>query len=93
MTDASVKEAQVTGPGDGPSGHGSPPTGGGWDRLLSQIADIPWGVILVAGLLGLNLTHVLQSDDIRAFAAAAGLLGVGHGIHTGAKSLAKRQGK
>jgi hypothetical protein len=32
----------------------------------------------------------VQADAIRTFATAAGLFGIGHGIHTGSKHFAKR---
>ena len=63
-----------------------------WDCIFERIADIPWGVLLLI-VLGILLAFgLVRTDDIRAFATAAGLFGIGHGIHTGAKHFAK-QGK
>ena len=59
-----------------------------WDKLIGWVADIPWGVILLIFLVGSVVFGYLQEDDLKVFATAAGLLGVGHGIHTGAKNLA-----
>jgi hypothetical protein len=64
----------------------------GWDRWIDRIADIPWGVIAFIVVLILLLTHDLKADDITGLGTAAGLLGVGHGIHLGAKSLGRRRG-
>jgi hypothetical protein len=63
----------------------------GWDRLTGWLADIHWGV-LVLTLLGILIWWgKATAEDVRAFATAAGLLGVGHGIHTAAKHLAKKR--
>ena len=81
-------------PGNISQREGAPPAEGAWDKRIRQVADIPWGVVVLIVLVVLAATRLLpSSDDLRAFAAAAGLLGVGHGIHTGAKSFAKRQDK
>jgi hypothetical protein len=66
---------------------------GVFERLLDRVADVPWGLLVLIVLVVLALFDQVHADDIRAFATAAGLLGVGHGIHTGAKNLAKRQDK
>lgn len=63
---------------------------GAWDKTFEKIADIPWGVLGLIALIVLAATHQVDTDELRAFATAAGLLGVGHGIHTGAKNLANR---
>jgi hypothetical protein len=63
---------------------------GTWDKTFDKIADIPWGVLGLITLIVLAAAHQVDTDELRAFATAAGLLGVGHGIHTGAKNLARR---
>jgi hypothetical protein len=67
-------------------GHGP----GAWNQTFDKIADIPWGVLGLIALIVLAVTHQVDADELRVFATAAGLLGVGHGIHTGAKNLARR---
>ena len=45
-------------------------------------------------LVALLVFGKVKGDDIqtiRALAASAGLFGIGHGIHSGAKHLAKRR--
>jgi hypothetical protein len=64
-----------------------------WDAVIDKFVDIPWGILVLIALVIFMATHVFQADDVRAFATAAGLLGVGHGIHTGAKNLANRPNK
>jgi hypothetical protein len=67
----------------------------GLDLVFERIADIPWGVLLVLALVALLACGKVRGDDIqtvRAFAASAGLFGIGHGIHSGAKHFAKRGG-
>jgi hypothetical protein len=63
----------------------------GWDRWIDFIADVPWGVIAFFVVLILLLTDNLAPDDITGLGTAAGLLGVGHGIHLGAKHLGQRR--
>lgn len=55
-----------------------------WSNWL---ADVPWGVLLLAIVIGLVACHVMSGDDARGLAPAAGLLGIGHGIHSGARNL------
>ena len=60
------------------------------DRLSdrsNRLSDVPWGVLLLALVIGLVAFHVMSGDDARGLATAAGLLGIGHGIHSGAKNL------
>jgi hypothetical protein len=67
---------------------------GGLDPIFERIADIPWGVLLVLALVALLAFGKVKGDDIqtiRALAASAGLFGIGHGIHSGAKHFAKRR--
>jgi hypothetical protein len=61
-----------------------------WDQIFERIADIPWGVVLLITLVILVTSGRVQADAIRTFATAAGLFGIGHGIHTGSKHFAKR---
>jgi len=58
---------------------------------MDLIADVPWGVIAFFTVLILLLTHRLSADDITGLGTAAGLLGVGHGIHIGAKHLSRHR--
>jgi hypothetical protein len=62
-----------------------------WDEWIDHIADIPWGVIAFFVVLILLLTGHLKAGDLTGLGSAAGLLGVGHGIHLGAKHLARRR--
>jgi hypothetical protein len=64
-----------------------------FERGVDLIADVPWGLLTLVGLAVAMSFEYVNPDDVRAFATAAGLLGVGHGIHTGAKNFAKRQDK
>jgi hypothetical protein len=68
-------------------------TSSDWDRTFERVADIPWGLVLLLTLGLLIGFGLVQEEDVRTFATAAGLFGIGHGIHTGAKHLAKRQGQ
>jgi hypothetical protein len=63
-----------------------------WDTIFERSADIPWGVLLLFVIVILMLKGSVHADDVRAFATAAGLFGLGHGIHTGSKHFAKRTG-
>jgi hypothetical protein len=63
---------------------------GDWDAWMYVIADVPWGVVAFFTVLILLLTDHLSGDDITGLGTAAGLLGVGHGIHIGAKHLSRR---
>lgn len=58
-----------------------------WDRFWLRFADVPWGLIIFAIATLLTLLPEVDAADLRALATAAGLFGVGHGIHTGAKHL------
>jgi hypothetical protein len=60
-----------------------------YDRFVGRIADVPWGLIALVVIGILDASHDISSDDVKAFASAAGLFGLGHGIHTGAKHFAK----
>jgi hypothetical protein len=51
------------------------------------------GYRLIIVFVELAAMHRVDAEELRAFATAAGLLGIGHGIHTGAKNFAKRQDK
>jgi hypothetical protein len=57
------------------------------------IADVPWGVIAFFTVLILLLTNQLEAADITGLGAAAGLLGVGHGLHLGAKHISRRSNR
>ena len=56
------------------------------DAIVMGIADVPWGLIIAVVALGFI---VFGGTDGLAKAApmltAAGLFGIGHGIHTAAK--------
>jgi hypothetical protein len=58
-----------------------------------EFADIPWATVVIIVFVELAAMHRVDAEELRAFATAAGLLGIGHGIHTGAKNFAKRQDK
>ncbi len=61
-----------------------------WESFIDHVADIPWGLIAFLIIAVLILWHVLRQQDIdnaKALLPAAGLLGVGHGLHTGSKHL------
>ena len=64
-----------------------------FERVVDRVSDVPWGLLVLIVLAVAMLFKYVNPDDVRAFATAAGLLGVGHGIHTGAKNFAKRQDK
>ena len=66
---------------------------GKFERVLDRVSDVLWGLVVLIVLAGAMLFEKVNPDDVRPFATAAGLLGVGHGIHTGAKNFAKRQDK
>jgi hypothetical protein len=63
----------------------------GWDRRIGYVADIPWGVIAFFAILILVLAGALEPQDVTGLGTATGLLGVGHGLHLGAKHLASRR--
>ena len=65
-----------------------------FERCMGRVADFPWGqfVLIVLVVFFLCGKH-FDTEDVRAFATAAGLLGVGHGIHTGAKNFANPRTK
>ena len=67
------------------------PKSSSWDTLISTVADVPWGVIAFGVVLGLNTSGHLSNDALTGLGSAAGLLGVSHGIHLGAKHLAGRR--
>jgi hypothetical protein len=57
----------------------------GWNWWILHIADIPWGLALaVVALPYLFLGMVVQGQ---AMLMAAGLFGIGHGVHTAAKIM------
>lgn len=56
-------------------------------RRLSWFLDVPWGVLILAAVVVLVAINEISGEEARALATAAGLLGIGHGIHTGAKNL------
>ena len=62
-----------------------------WDRFVIWSADVPWGVLIA---LGAVMLIALGGKDGLAKAmpllTAAGLFGVGHGIHTAAKIKKQR---
>jgi hypothetical protein len=66
-----------------------PPTGrrlSPWDLVVLRIADIPWGLAIAASAL-LFIAFGGKEGLAKAgpMLTAAGLFGVGHGIHTAAK--------
>ena len=61
-----------------------------WDCVIDKIADVPIGVlafISIAALMACGVITGAQVDNAKALLTAAGLLGVGHAIHTGSKHL------
>jgi hypothetical protein len=61
-----------------------------WEWVIEKVADIPWGIIVFVMIAVLMATHAIKAEDInnaKALLPAAGLLGVGHGLHTGSKHL------
>lgn len=57
----------------------------GWNWWILHIADVPWGLALaVVALPYLFLGGVEQGQ---ALLMAAGLFGIGHGVHTAAKTM------
>ena len=64
-----------------------------FDPIFERIADIPWGILLVLLLVALLVFRKVEGNDIqtiRALATSAGLFGIGHGFHSGAKHFSKR---
>jgi hypothetical protein len=58
-----------------------------FERWIDRIADVPWGLVILV-LVGIGMLRGwLNAEDLRAFVTAAGLFGVGHGIHTASKHL------
>jgi hypothetical protein len=57
----------------------------GWPLIIERVADVPWGIVTFVGLLVLLWAGAIDSEDLKALGTAAGLLGVGHGIHMGSK--------
>lgn len=60
-----------------------------WDWLVIKFADIPWGyliflILVVVGALEIDKSFTFD-EYIKALATGAGLLGLGHGVHTAAK--------
>jgi hypothetical protein len=61
-----------------------------WDWLVIKFVDVPWGYLIFFGLalygaLKINSTSFTVNDYLKALATGAGLLGLGHGVHTAAK--------
>jgi hypothetical protein len=56
-------------------------------RRLSWFLDVPSGVVILAVVVVLVAINEISGEEARALATAAGLLGIGHGIHPGAKNL------
>ena len=66
---------------------------GMWSRLVELVADVPWGILAFVGIILAMLFHWLTPEgvaDAKALLPAAGLLGIGHGIHQGTKHLRPR---
>jgi hypothetical protein len=64
-----------------------------WEQRWDALADVPWGMLLFAVVIVLAVLGVLHAEDVRALGTAAGLLGVGHGIHTASKHLPNGKGR
>ena len=65
-------------------------TGRAWQLVVERITDVPWGILAFVVIVVLMFSHVISSDDLanaKALLPAAGLLGIGHGIHQGSKHL------
>jgi hypothetical protein len=60
------------------------------EQIFMAIADIPWGVLAFALVVLLVVTHEVKGEDLGRLATAAGLLGVGHGIHTASRNIRRR---
>jgi hypothetical protein len=62
-----------------------------WNSWVIHVADVPWGLLIAVGAV---LLILLGGKEGLAKAAplltAAGLFGVGHGIHTAAKIRRQR---
>jgi hypothetical protein len=56
-----------------------------WDVAIERIADVPWGLLLVVFAFVVLITGWTGVEESRAILTAAGLFGIGHGIHTAAK--------
>jgi hypothetical protein len=57
----------------------------GWNWWILRIADVPWGL----GLAVIALPYVFLGgiQQGQALLMAAGLFGIGHGVHTAAKVM------
>jgi hypothetical protein len=60
-----------------------------WQGLWDHFVDVPWGVFGFVALLLLLITGGLDAGEVAALGTASGLIAVGHGIHTGARHLAR----
>jgi hypothetical protein len=61
-----------------------------WERRWDAVADVPWGLIAFAAIATLEVAGAIAAADVTTLGTAAGLLGVGHGLHTGSKHLGGR---
>jgi hypothetical protein len=61
-----------------------------WDFWINHIADVPWGVVAFLIVVVLRASKVIDDAALTGLGSAAGLLGIGHGLHLGAKHLAQR---
>lgn len=64
------------------------PDYGWWEALIEKITSFPWGILVFLVLLVLMFSKVLKAEELsnaKALLPVAGLLGIGHGIHQGAK--------
>jgi hypothetical protein len=59
----------------------------GWELFWIKFAYFPWGLLILLVLIVLLATNAVESTEIGAVATAAGLLGLGRGIHTASKDL------
>ncbi len=75
---------------EGSSSRGREQMNGGrltaWDRFVIAVADVPWGVLLALLAVGFILFGGADGlDKAVPMLTAAGLFGIGHGVHTAAK--------
>jgi hypothetical protein len=59
----------------------------GWNWWIIRIADVPWGLALAAIAVYFIVAGGDGLEKGKAMLMAAGLFGIGHGIHTAAKVM------
>jgi len=61
-----------------------------WENRLDRAADVPWGLAALVVLAGFDMAGLINPSELEPYATAAGLFGLGHSIHTGAKHFRAR---